>query len=809
MRRIVSKVYRSTKNDGVLRTAKKCYRVVHYRIKNKFRKKNYKLLDKYVDLNNFKNVIVFENNFGWNKIMKQRPQQIAENFGNDTLFIYHSHDDSDYVKCKNRINKIKDNLILIDLGYHRDSLFSNLSLYPVKKFLMVYSTDYIPMDRIELYRKNGYALLYDYVDNIDKELCGDLSDVLLERHNNIISDNSSIIVTTASRLYDNVISINKDANVTLITNGVNYEHFHNIKCDVPNDLKAIKEKYKYIVGYYGALANWFDYKLLIDVALKCPDYAFVLLGIKYDDTYDKSGLNKIDNIFYLGKKAYEQLPSYVSNFDICTIPFLINDITLSTSPVKLFEYMAANKPVITTPLPECKKYSSVFIAKDSKEFINKIEVALKSLKDEKYIKTINKEAKDNSWRNKCEKIEDLMSKHVDRFELMKDKLKERIESGEIDRVIIWRSPFGWNVPLFQRPQHIARALSEKKSLVIYEVSSETDDFDVFDTVNDNLFLIPMSLQLTHDLVMNLVSQYYEIPKYIQIYSTNWSMSGESMKQYIHMGYKILYEYIDELSPELAGTDKLPEFVKEKYEVMLKDKDNVLVVVTANRIEDDLISKRGKKNYCFACNGVDIDHFTDLDNDYELEDSFLKIINNGKINVGYYGALASWFDYKLIKKIAETDKYNIILFGIKYDGSFDKSKIEKCKNVYFLGPKEYKVLPNYASKIDILTIPFVINDITNSTSPLKLFEYMALEKPIVTSAMPECKKYKSVLIANNHDEFISNLEKAYKLKDDKKYLELLLKEANDNSWKKKADDIIALLKKNEIVGKEGEEEYEEN
>lgn len=153
-------------------------------------------------------------------------------------------------------------------------------------------------------------------------------------------------------------------------------------------------------------------------------------------------------------------------------------------------------------------------------------------------------------------------------------------------------------------------------------------------------------------------------------------------------------------------------------------------------------------------------------------------------------------YELIKKIAKTNKYNVILIGIKYDESFDEN-ISNEKNIYFLGPKDYKVLKYYAKTCDILTIPFIINDITSSTSPLKIFEYMALNKPIVTTNMYECKKYSSVLImAKIMKDFIKKLETAYKLKNDKQYLELLNKEALNNDWSMKAKKIIDMIKVSE-------------
>ena len=115
----------------------------------------------------------------------------------------------------------------------------------------------------------------------------------------------------------------------------------------------------------------------------------------------------------------------------------------------------------------------------------------------------------------------------------------------------------------------------------------------------------------------------------------------------------------------------------------------------------------------------------------------------------------------------------------------------------MGPRDYHVLKNYARHADILTIPFKINDITKSTSPVKIFEYMALHKPIVTTDLNECHKYKSVLIAKNHQEFMDNLDSAMKLRNDKKYIQLLDKEAKENDWSKKAEAIIDLIKKDEL------------
>ena len=162
---------------------------------------------------------------------------------------------------------------------------------------------------------------------------------------------------------------------------------------------------------------------------------------------------------------------------------------------------------------------------------------------------------------------------------------------------------------------------------------------------------------------------------------------------------------------------------------------------------------------------------------------------------YYGALAKWFDYDLLDKIAQAyPNYAIILIGIEYDDSLKNSNVLDNANIFFIGKVDYNDLILYSSNVDLLMIPFLINEITESTSPVKLFEYMATKKPILTTAMKECKKYKSVNIANSHDEFIEKIPEVIKLSDDKSYLQLLLNEAEQNTWISKANSILDLLSK---------------
>ena len=373
------------------------------------------------------------------------------------------------------------------------------------------------------------------------------------------------------------------------------------------------------------------------------------------------------------------------------------------------------------------------------------------------------------------------------------EIEDILNNTNYDRIILWRSSFGYNVPLFQRPQHIANNLAKNNCLVLYEVTTMTDKVKIIKKHSDNIYLINYNNIALNKILMNALEN-IDKPKYIQLYSTDWKLSVQNIEDYLSKGFKFIYEYIDHLSPELAGTKTLPQNIIDKYEFVMNHKETY-IVVTAELLKQDVVKRRGEVNLAFSSNGVDYNFFETFDEDYEFEPEFQKILDIKKPIIMYYGALAKWFDYDLIKKVAASNKYSVVLFGIKYDESYDVN-IKDEKNIYFMGPRDYKVLKNYAKCADVLTIPFLINDITASTSPVKIFEYMALHKPIVITDLYECRNYKSVLLSKNHKEFLENLEKALKLKNDKKYISLLDKEAKENDWSKKAEAIIKLIRKDE-------------
>lgn len=367
--------------------------------------KQYKFIENKMKNKKYKYVFVFYPYTEWNLPIFQRPQQIALELSkkDDILYLFCSVNYC-YDKIENLYEKINENLYVV-----KDYEFLKRVNIP-NRVLHLYSTD-ILSKYIEVKEaiNRGDKVLYEYIDEIHEEITHSLPKYYLKKHENILKNPKCYVVTTADNLFNDVKKYRKK-NFILSTNGVNVEDFiKNPNDEIPDRIKNLKDKYQKIICYYGALATWFDYNLIKKIAKKYPNYAIVLIGLKYDNSFDKSKIESIDNVYYFGKINYYELHKYSENVDLLTIPFLINDITKSTSPVKLFEYMATQVPILTTNLNECRKYNSVVIADDQDDFINKIDSTMDLIKNKNYAETELKEAKENTWEEKAMLILNLLS----------------------------------------------------------------------------------------------------------------------------------------------------------------------------------------------------------------------------------------------------------------------------------------------------------------------------------------------------------------------------------------------------------------
>lgn len=349
----------------------------------------------------YKNVFVIYPFFVWNETLFQRPEQIQLSLSKiDKNLIFFCSNSPTIDKCIG-IRMITRNLYLTTEYTYIMNFKTN------KRILYEFSTNAKSrLIDIKNVLKNNDRIIYDYIDDFNSKFVDDFSKDYINKHNFLIKNENVFLSCTASSLLKDAKKYRKK-NYKLICNGVNVDDF-NKEYVVPNDLKIIKNKYDKIILYYGALASWFDYDLLNKCAKEYSQYAFVLIGRELDDSLKKSNLLNNKNICFLGGKQHLDLVNYAKSSDLLIIPFVINDITLSTSPVKLFEYMACQRPILTTNMPECKLYKSAVVAKNQKEFIELIPKVIEKINDKSYLKTELREAKANSWDSKAKDIMDLI-----------------------------------------------------------------------------------------------------------------------------------------------------------------------------------------------------------------------------------------------------------------------------------------------------------------------------------------------------------------------------------------------------------------
>lgn len=211
---------------------------------------------------------------------------------------------------------------------------------------------------------------------------------------------SKLVLTTADNLYKYAKRFN--SNVEMIRNGCDFERFRNIKKN--GVLDSLDDRP--IVGYFGALNDWLDVDALEYAVKENKDKYFVLIGSINTGKVKK--LYKYSNVFFLGEVKHSELGGYLAYFDVCTIPFILNDLIKSTNPVKFYEYIASGKPVVSARLPELEIYKDICYLYDSNEEFSKF--IYKGLYDEEK-KSATKRievAKENSWEKRIEKLDNII-----------------------------------------------------------------------------------------------------------------------------------------------------------------------------------------------------------------------------------------------------------------------------------------------------------------------------------------------------------------------------------------------------------------
>ncbi len=286
--------------------------------------------------------------------------------------------------------------------YDQDNCFISASfiVFRIDKIRKNYISPIIQEDIPE---KAKTGILY-LVSNDENPLLLHSFKLLGFKPGNNISEKNNKPIEILSEEFNTPISVTVSKPEKRIINHDYQKYQIEIEFEMGYGRRDIINVKKPIIGYYGAIAEWFDTDIIDYIAKTKPEWNIVLIGLTLGSDTDR--LKVYPNVFMLGEKPYEELTEYLYWFDVCLIPFKLCDLILSTNPVKFFEYLSSGKPVVSSDLPELRPYQELFyMAKTKEQFVEKIEMALKE-DDKEIIDRRIEFARNNDWEHR---IADILS----------------------------------------------------------------------------------------------------------------------------------------------------------------------------------------------------------------------------------------------------------------------------------------------------------------------------------------------------------------------------------------------------------------
>jgi hypothetical protein len=261
---------------------------------------------------------------------------------------------------------------------------------------------YRPQFANGLKRFNYKKLVFDITDNLAAYNYNKIGKyTYIKNCMEYLAKKSDLTLVTAFTLHEMFKDLASD--IHLVPNGYDSNLFaEKNNFLLPLDMKGIP---KPIIGFVGTIFCFLDFELLRYIIRCNQDKSFVFIG-NCEGNVKKEWLSIIKsnkNVFWIGRKSKEKIPAYINNFDVCINPFKIDDVSKSVSPLKVFEYLALRKPVISVEMESLmreKVSKLIYFAKDYNEFNSKLNFALNNKIDSTNYRCV----REYSWDSLFDKV---------------------------------------------------------------------------------------------------------------------------------------------------------------------------------------------------------------------------------------------------------------------------------------------------------------------------------------------------------------------------------------------------------------------
>lgn len=224
----------------------------------------------------------------------------------------------------------------------------------------------------------------------------------------ILIRNTELVICTSKQLQEEKKLLNQ--NTYFIPNAADITHSSKALADNLVVHPCLKEVKRPIIGYFGSIERRIDYELLKDVIVKNTDKSFVFAGpVIKDDVPEWFFIQP--NIQLTGALPYHEMPALIKGFDVAVIPFKRDQVSRTIFPLKLFEYLGAGKPVVSTDFnPDLKDFTgnTISYCKDAKAFSEAIEYESTNNSQQKIEERIAI-AMENTWIKRAQEIAELLA----------------------------------------------------------------------------------------------------------------------------------------------------------------------------------------------------------------------------------------------------------------------------------------------------------------------------------------------------------------------------------------------------------------